>query len=289
MKFGAKKNTDNIQEITSQSKSFEISFLDVLKKSERRAWMVTWGSVALSLLLAGGYVFMIPLKKEVPYLVLADQQTGTSTVARLTEDFSDTTITTSEAVNKSNVAHFVIARESYDWDLIGRRDWNTVYSMAGGKVAAEYKELFSDINSNNPDKIWGQKTSVRIKIKSIVLLDTDNDASTPPTGATVRFERIMIDNQSARASVLDGKVATLAFTYKNNLKMNDESRVENPLGFQVTAYRVDNDLQSNTPVAEPTQTAQPNIVGQSPAITQPPSPPTTTTVNTATGAANGGQ
>ena len=39
----------------------------------------------------------------------------------------------------------------------------------------------------------------------------------------------------------------MMFTYKNNLKMDDRYRIENPLGFQVTGYRVDNDYSTALP------------------------------------------
>ena len=46
---------------------------------------------------------------------------------------------------------------------------------------------------------------------------------------------------------MDNKIATMAFTYKTNLEMDDQSRIENPLGFWVTDYRVDNDYASSAP------------------------------------------
>ena len=51
---------------------------------------VAWTAIAMSLLLAGGYYYMLPLKERVPFLVMADAYTGTSTVARLADDFSAT-------------------------------------------------------------------------------------------------------------------------------------------------------------------------------------------------------
>src|SRR3546814_20629296 len=39
----------------------------------------------------------------------------------------------------------------------------------------------------------------------------------------------------------------MMFAYKNNLKMDDRYRIENPLGFQVTGYRVDNDYSTASP------------------------------------------
>jgi type IV secretion system protein VirB8 len=46
---------------------------------------------------------------------------------------------------------------------------------------------------------------------------------------------------------LDSKLATMEFVYKTNLKMDDQNRIENPLGFQVTSYRVDADYDATPP------------------------------------------
>jgi len=39
----------------------------------------------------------------------------------------------------------------------------------------------------------------------------------------------------------------MTFVYKANLKMDDQYRIENPLGFQVTDYRVDADASTAAP------------------------------------------
>ena len=64
----------------------------------------------------------------------------------------------------------------------------------------------------------------------------------------------MIDKQSGATQPLDSKIVTLAFTYKANLKMEDQQRIENPLGFQVTDYRVDNDYATSPPEENPANT-----------------------------------
>lgn len=236
MKSKVQKNTQKIDKVTAQSQSFEISLASTAKKSERRAWFVAISSVLMSVLLAAGYLFVMPLKEKVPYLIVADPYTGSTSVAKLTGDFQNNTITKSEAINKSNVANFVIGRESYDWDLISRRDWNTVYAMASKGVAEEYGSLFSPGNPSNPDTIYGRQKSLRVKIKTIVLT---NGADGTPKGATIRFDRLLIDKLNPRIEASDSKIATLSFEYKDNLGMKEEYRIENPLGFRVTAYRVD--------------------------------------------------
>lgn len=240
-----KKASENIDRAVAQSVNFEISIADLARRSERRAWWVAGTSVALTLILAGGYFYMLPLKEKVPYLILADAYTGTSSLTRLTDDVTEKRLSASEAINRSNIAHFVLARESYDAAITNLRDWTTVLTMSSAGVAKEYTTLYSPSNAKNPNAVYGRNNAVRIKIHSIVLIGGGN--STPPKGATVRFQRNLYNVASGSTQPLDNKIATLEFVYKPNLVMDDQRRVENPLGFQITSYRVDNDYASTPP------------------------------------------
>ncbi|MBS0341100.1 MAG: conjugative transfer protein [Proteobacteria bacterium] len=238
-----------VDEAVSRSVDFELTVADMARRSERRAWWVAGGAVVVSLILLGGYFYMLPLKEKVPYLVMADAYTGTSTVARLTDDVALQRVTTSEAINRSNVAHFVLARESYDLALTNLRDWTTVLTMASPDVASGYTGLYAPLNPENPYKIYGKGRAIRVQISSLTLVGGGDGQ--PPKGATVRFQRSVYDKQSGGTKALDSKIATLAFTYKSNLKMSEQQRIENPLGFQVTDYRVDTDFASAPPAAFP--------------------------------------
>lgn len=246
MKNRDRKDTPAIGEAIAASASFEVTIADLARRSERRAWFVAFGAILMALILASGYFLMLPLKQKVPYLVMADAYTGTSTVARLRDDFANRSVTTSTAINRSNVAHFVLARESYDAALINLRDWTTVYTMAAPSVAAGYRALYASTNPDNPFTIYGDGKAIRVRILSIVLLG-GGDGGTPPKGATVRFQRTLYDKSSGSSVLMDGKIATLEFTYENNLDMDEKYRIENPLGFRVTSYRVDNDYAESPP------------------------------------------
>ncbi|MGB3461191.1 virB8 family protein [Rhodanobacter lindaniclasticus] len=246
-----------IERSIAQSTRFELTIAELARRSERRAWWVAWTAVALALALSGGYYFMLPLKQRVPYLVMADAYTGTATVARLDGDFAMRGITTREAVNRSNVAHFVLARESYDLELVNLRDWKTVQTMASAGVKAPYVQLFANSNPDSLIKQFGKDQAIRIKLLSIQLVG--GGPGKTPRGATVRFQRSLYNKQNGATRPLDNKIATIAFTYKQNLEMDDQSRVENPLGFWVTSYRVDDDYAM----------APPPEVSVSPATTQP--------------------
>jgi len=238
-----------VDDAVSRSVNFEMTIADIARRSERRAWRVAFAALAMALILAGGYFYMLPLKQKVPYLVMADAYTGTATVARLDGDFAMRGITTREAVNRSNVAHFVLARESYDLALVNLRDWKTVQTMASPGVKAEYAAMFSSLNPDGWVKQYGQNHAIRIKLLSIQLIGGGHGVT--PRGATVRFQRLLFNKTNGGSRTLDNKIAMIEFTYKQNLEMDDQNRIENPLGFWVTSYRVDDDYATAPPAEKP--------------------------------------
>jgi len=228
-----------IERAIDQGASYELTLADRMRRSERRAWIVASCAIALSLILAGGYFVFLPLKERVPYLVMADPYTGTATVARLVGNFHDRDVTAEEAINKSNVARFVLSREAYDSGLVGQQNWRTTLAMADSGVAPAYIALHSESNLERPNRLYGSSRAVRVRILSIVLIG--GGAGRRPTGATVRFQRSIYDKGRGRAEPLDSKIATLEFRYDQDLRLGEEDRLLNPLGFRVTNYRVDND------------------------------------------------
>lgn len=245
--LGKKTATAQVEAAVAKAAHFEVTIADMAKRSERRAWMVAWAAILMSLILAGGYFVFLPLKEKVPYLVMADAYTGTSTVARLTGNFGGHAITTSEALNKSNIAHFVMARESYDYSQFGQQDWNTVHAMGTPMVTAGYARLYTKTNPDNPQTRFGKNKSIRVKILSLQLHDPAAVGGTPKS-ATVRFQRSLYDKAVGASTPLDSKIASLEFSYNANLKMDEPNRILNPLGFQVTSYRVDNDYAASPPL-----------------------------------------
>lgn len=266
--FGKKKtNSPEIDRAVSQGVSFEVSLADRAKRSEKRAWMVAWCAILMALLLAGGYLLFLPLKEKVPYLVMADPYTGTASVARLTGNFGERAVTAEESINKSNVAQFIMARESYDSGLIGQRNWRTTLSMAGPAVAPAYIGLHSESNPERPYRLYGATKSLNIRILSIVLIG--GAPGQAPSGATVRFQRSVYDKGRGVSEPLDNRIATMEFRYDPNLRLNDEDRLLNPLGFRVMNYRVDYDFAQGTPAAPAAFQSSPPPASYPPAGTTP--------------------
>lgn len=269
--------------------SFEVTLADRVRRSERRAWIVAACALVMSLLMAAGYAMVLPLKERVPYLVMADPYTGTATVARLAGDFQGRDVTTEEAINKSNVAQFVLARESYDSGLIGQGNWRTTLSMADAAVAPAYIALHSESNPERPFRTYGTSRSVRVRILSIVLIGGKDGRQ---RGATVRFQRGIHDKARGRTEPLDSRIATLEYTYRPDLRLSEEDRLLNPLGFRVIHYRVDQDFAA-APLperefaappgsTEATSTAHSPVADPGQARSQPSEGPGTTTTTSPT-------
>ena len=55
----------------------------------------------------------------------------------------------------------------------------------------------------------------------------------------------LFDKASGQSRLLDTRLATLKIGYDATLEMNEDARLENPLGFRVLAYRVDQDAFSS--------------------------------------------
>lgn len=251
----AKDAGGRVELAVGRAVNYEVTIADLARRGERRAWWVAGSAVALSVLLGAGYLVMLPLKEKVPYLVMADAYSGTATVARLTGGLDELTVTQWDALHRSNVAHYVLARESYDIALLKLRDWTTVYTMSDGPVATEYTTLNSSQNPESPFNVYGKAKAIRVQINSIQMI-----GGTPtqrPKGATVRFQRSLYDKTNGYTEFLDNRIATLEFTYNKNLKMDEKHRIENPLGFHVTGYRVDTDFSSTPPPAVAAPAAAP--------------------------------
>ncbi|MBJ7573597.1 type IV secretion system protein [Luteimonas sp. MC1828] len=248
--FGRKQASPAIEEAIARATNYEVTIADLARRSERRAWLVALVAAITALVLGAGYFRIMPLKERVPFLVMADAYSGNATIARLDDDFRHRAVTASEAINRANVARFVGLRESYDVAMMNLRDWRAVHAMTVPEVGREYAALHAANNPRSPFNTLGRTRAIRVRILSIQLID---GADGHPGGATVRFQRSVYDKSSGATRPLDSRIATLGFTYNLALKMEEPDRLENPLGFQVTNYRVDNDYAALPPAeSEPT-------------------------------------
>ena len=245
---GKKKAGAAVDAAVLRSMNYEVTVAALARRSQKRAWWVAGVSLAVTLILAGAIFMMLPLKEREPYLVVLDPVTGNAQVSRLVASAADGRLYADQAVARSNIHRFVVARESYDYDLMMTSqsgDWKLPFLMSTGSVSAEMRALWGQGNPANPSILYGKDRAVRIRILSIVLERVGGPRR--EGAATVRFQRVLFDKKSGGSRVIDNKVAMIEFEYNPNLRLSDADRVQNPLGFQVKTYRVDNDAALTTP------------------------------------------
>lgn len=249
MMFRKKQETPKVNAAIQKAVSYELTIADMAKRSERRAWQVATGASLLALLLAFGYFALLPLKEKTPFLVLVDPYSGNVQTSRLVPSVLDKAITGGEAISRANVQRFVLARESYDWSTLNGRygDWQAAYLMASPDVGLQFRQEYALKNPESPVNLYGKLKAVRVQLLSTTMNGSGRGDSTGM--ATVRFQRSILDKSTGALSFLDNKLATLTFKYNNNLKLDDDQRIVNPLGFQVMSYKVDNDFVASPPSA----------------------------------------
>lgn len=194
------------------------------KRSRAFAWTIAFACMCMTLLSLAALVLLVPLKTFEPYIVEVDRSTGFIEVkSGLTQPV---TLTDREAVTMANVVRFVVAREGYD---PYRVEENTAIArlLSTGAAANDLQRLYSRTNPNNPARVYGTRTSVDVEIKSV----TFPNSST----ALVRFAT---QEKSDTDVVTRHFISVMRFRYTSE-PTRMEWRFDNPLGFQVTQYRRD--------------------------------------------------
>jgi type IV secretion system protein VirB8 len=226
--------------------SWSASVTEDLERSRRAAWIVAAIAGAIALLLAIALIVLLPLKTVVPYTLLVDRQTGyVEELAPLDE----ASVGADTALTRSFLAQYVIARESYDGASL-QRDYRKVALWSEGEARQRYVASMNSSNPNSPLVPLGSGTTLRTEVKSVSSLSSDS--------ALVRFVTIRTD-RGGREQAPEHWAAIINYRF-SGAEMSADDRLLNPLGFQVTRYRRDQEalpetseprLPQSTPVSEP--------------------------------------
>lgn len=193
----------------------------------RNRWFVL-GIVALivATLEAGALMALAPLKAVEPYVIQVDNDTGMTTVL---EPLKEKSLTENEAVTKFFIVKYVVARETYD-----PQDLNQNYERVRLMSTAEEAGRFDDFirGSDGPVETFKTTTTRSIRVSSVSFLNK--------TTAQVRFtanKRQIATNEKQESHW----IATLSYRYVNT-PMEEGERLDNPLGFQIKNYRIDQEV-----------------------------------------------
>ncbi len=208
---------------------FEVDRGVLLAKSEKRAWNVAKGACLLAVLAITAVALLTPLKSVTPYLVKTNEQTGYTEILTIVDN---STIPKDVALDKYWISNYIRFREHYDWYTL-QQDYDNTLLFSSAAVGKQYAAQFQ--GNQALDVIWGKNITANIDILNIIP-DLANGI------ATVRFSKTINHVESKDKAKPMIWVATLAYKYEPEAPLNMQTRLKNPLGFNVTSYRVDAEL-----------------------------------------------
>jgi len=212
-------------------------FAHAAMEVERNRWFVA--TIVAGMLAAGALAsvaMLLPLKKLVPLAVTVDSRTGLVTSVEYGRDAKE--LTQKEAIQRSDVAKYVIARETYD-PLDLATNAKLVRVMSDGAVLRQYEDEGSQYNDASPMKRYGTKMRRRIEISTVLPL--------PNSESTYQVRYLAVEDAlgAQLAPVERPFVATVRFRYSDR-PLSNEDRILNPLNFRATAYRKDQEVGVST-------------------------------------------
>jgi type IV secretion system protein VirB8 len=215
------------KELLKQSKEFEKSKAKtyglVTKISLGTLAAVTLIAVAEAIAIAA----MMPLKEKIPQWYEWDASRGTFTPAKRLDQNG---LKWNQATDLSQLDKYVVARESYDWNL-ANDNYLTVQSMSDVNSAL-WKEYDSAVKAeNSPLNILKDKARVKLEVIS-------RDVDTEQQVATWRFKKSVIASDGHLAVNIPPTywIATISYSYPNP-ELDEAQRLKNPPGMIVNAYR----------------------------------------------------
>lgn len=188
----------------------------------------------VSIILAGiegiALLSLTPLKSVEPYILQVDSQ-GITNVLKPLREGSENSLTEVEAVTKSFIVKYVIGRETYDpQDL--NRNYDLIRLMSSSEESERFNNSIANGNPSSPVERYKSTTTRTVKISSVSFLDKRKKT------AQVRFSTTENSRNEHRENFW---VSILTFRYVNT-PMDENDRLNNPLGFQVVTYRVDQEI-----------------------------------------------
>ena len=231
---------DTPEEIYRESATWAADRRAASERSRTLAWTLAGIATAVALIEAIALAALTPLKREVPYTLLVDRQTG---YVEALKPLDQETVAPDTALTRSFLVQYVIARESFDRDTLAQ-DYRKVALLSTGEARARYLSSLRAGNPTSPLASLPRNAAIDVLIRSV--------SSLAGNRSLVRFSTVRTD-PGGRAQVAQHWAAVISYRY-TAAEMSADDRLVNPLGFQVTRYRRDPEtLPEVLPVAGPSQ------------------------------------
>ncbi len=208
------------------AKAFEKSEIDRVRQNSKIAWRITGVCLLIMGLAIGAIAGLTPLKTVTPFVIRVDNNTGATDIVT---QLKTSEKSYGEVINKYWLAQYVGYRESYDWQTV-QSTYDATNLLSAPQIQAEFAKLYNN-NPAAPHLVLKDQFKVIVKVSAISFVGEM---------AQVRFEKHLIPLAAGNPNKPPPQkmIATVAFEYMNK-PLKETDRLINPLGFQITSYRVD--------------------------------------------------
>ena len=218
-----------VAEYITQMKNFEADGIAVIKKQNVFLKKLIVGLMVVT----GGSVFAVagltPLKTVEPYLIRVDNLTGAADVIH---PLQNETKDYDEKQARHWLIRSIFERESYYWSTV-QASYDSFKLFSTSHVFQQYESyVFSD---KSPVKVFEDNKSIKVKHRGTTFINTNGSMV-----AQVRLSKTVIEKDGKPSSMYPVTywMATATFDYNKKIKRQSEEDI-NPLGFQLTSYRID--------------------------------------------------
>lgn len=218
-------NNNNRDHYFAAARSWADGQSAVSSREAKIAWRVAAGASAIALLLALTLLLLVPVKSVVPYILTVDRQTGAVEQAMTVQQGK---LSQNEAVIQAQLAGYVLTRETFDQTDLAQQ-YRRVQTLSAPLVARAYVAHMAANNPASPLRTLSQGDTVSVQIRSVSLIGENS--------GLVRFTTTRTATGTA-SGVAQNYVAAITFGFSGR-PLRAADRYDNPLGFQVTRYRRD--------------------------------------------------
>jgi type IV secretion system protein VirB8 len=180
--------------------------------------------LCLSIISIGVVAYVINTKRFDPFVIQIDDTTG---IAKIVNPISSDVLSGNEALAQYFIKRYVIARETYNPVDFSTEAQKIVRLLSSNSVFWQYRGYIKN-EAVDPTIKYGQKNTTYLVLKSWSKL------------AEKKYIMRFSINETAGAMRVFNKIAVVEFQYLP-MELTEKDKDVNPVGFQVTGYRVDDD------------------------------------------------
>jgi type IV secretion system protein VirB8 len=178
----------------------------------------------LSIVSVAVVAYVVNTKRFDPFVIQIDDTTG---MAKVVNPINSSVLSGNNSLAQYFIKRYVISRETYNPVDFETEAMKTVRLLSASSIYWSYRGYLKS-NEVNPTIKYGQKNTTFLIVKSWSKLDAK------------KFMLRFSVNETAGNRMVFNKIAVVEFDYLP-MELTDSDRDTNPIGFQVTGYRVDDD------------------------------------------------